>query len=96
MISLISLIRIGTWRCSPLILSFRLFEHSGLFIHSNPFGPPFRGARLDGLGGGGFGGRGEGGRSRDWHTAEALSEVHDAIVVGVSRRSELLSEQRNR
>lgn len=55
-------------------------------IHSFPFRPSFGGTRLDGLGGGGFGGRGDGGRSRDWHTAEARCEVHDAIVVRVLRK----------
>lgn len=85
MISLTSLIR-----CRNLAVltpgSKSPFVRASGPIHSFPFGPSFRGTRLDGLGGGGFGGRGDGGRSRDWHTGEARCEVHDAIVVRVLRK----------
>lgn len=96
MISLISLMRSRNGAVLTPGSEFLLVRASRP-LHSFPFGPLFHAARLDGLGGGGFGGRGDGGRSRDWHTAEALGEVHDAIMVRVLIRwEELLSEQSSR
>ena len=75
----------GLGRCSPHARS----PSTRIQAYLAPFASSIHCDRLDGLGGGGCGGRGEGGRSRDWHTADAGDDVHDAIVVRALRKLEL-------